>query len=87
MLMESNGHRNNQKCRLLSPVTVSKQPICMQFYYYMYGRNVNKLSVYTKTGNRVSGALWSRRGNQGPSWQVGQVTLRRGNSNFQVIEY
>lgn len=84
MLMQAHGHNNNQKARLLSPMTISKVPMCMTFYYYMYGTGVNKLSIYTKSNGRISGALWSKRGNQGAAWNVGQVTLRTRNRNYQV---
>ena len=85
MLMEANGRRPSQKCQLVSPQIVSKTSTCLQFYYHMYGTQVNGLYVYAKRGNNMGAAIWSMRGNQGSQWQVGQVTLRgRGTNAFNV---
>ena len=51
----------------------------MEFYYHMYGDDVNQLNVYSR---RSSGGvtfnstlLWERRGNQGNRWLRGVVKL------------
>ena len=74
-----------EKARLISPVyqALSSAGLCLNFYYHMYGANTGTLSVYFITGGAVDGstpyplgtAIWSRSGDRGNNWHIGQVSL------------
>ena len=56
----------------LDPTTGS----CLQFWYNMNGRTMGTLNVYTRRQGVLGNPVWTRSGNQGVDWEVGQVTLQ-----------
>ena len=71
-----------QKARVLSPTLPSSSGECLQFYYHMYGAGMGTLNVYTQVGAQQTN-IWTRKGNQGNKWLLGQVTLKNP-SSFKV---
>ena len=72
------------KARLISPVY---RPVrggqCFQFWYHMYGSDIDTLNVYIKTGSNISIPVWSRSGNRGDLWKISQVPVTT-TVNFNV---
>lgn len=61
----------------------------MRFYYFMYGKNVNQLNIYTRTTNNLNflrqwTKLWSQTNAVGNFWMRGAVDIRE-TSMFEVI--
>lgn len=80
----SSPRRPNDKARLISPSVSNTAPLCMQFYYHMYGTHIGRLNVYVKTGTALpSVPVWTKSQNQGNKWTVAQVTIQ-ANSPYQV---
>ena len=64
------------KARLISPVyTPVRGGQCFQFWYHMYGSDIDTLNVYIKTGSNISIPVWSRSGNRGDLWKISQVPV------------
>ena len=47
--------------------------VCIEFYYFMYGRDIDRLNVYWKTNGGEQDLVWTRKGTKGPRWIYGQV--------------
>ena len=85
----------NNTAHLISPTYTGMpgSPLCMKFYYHMYGANVGTLNVYlTSGGSTVQGAnpVWTRNYNQGNFWNLGQVSLYTQSQykvSTQLIEF
>ena len=73
--------RRGDKARFVSedfpPVRGSR---CLNFWYHMYGRTIDTLKIYIKTGPGNSSSaetpIWQLSGNFGNQWLNGQVPLR-----------
>ena len=73
------------KARLISPlVTSSSNARCLEFWYHMYGADVNTLNVYTNTTSLES-LVFSVSGLQGNEWNKAQVNLQVAQA-FQVSQ-
>ncbi|XP_075707331.1 enteropeptidase [Rhinoderma darwinii] len=67
-----------QVIRLLSlPLMLSSSsgPLCLSFWYHMYGVRVYRLSVLIILTNNSEEVVFSKEGNYGPNWNFGQVSL------------
>ena len=65
--------------RLISPPILPSSPVCLTFWYHMYGDTIGTLNVSSLSGNSDSpDLLWSRSGNQSNGWLSGDVTIRHG---------
>lgn len=80
----SSPRRPNDKARIISGQVTNMATSCLTFYYHMYGRNIGTLNVYMRQNNRNGVAIWSRRRNQGNTWNIAQVTLKAAKS-YQVF--
>lgn len=68
----SSPRRPNDKAVLTLKGGSYQQPMCLSFFYHMYGRNINRLNVYNR------GALvWSKVGQQGNAWKKAEVPITR----------
>ncbi|KAM3933981.1 enteropeptidase [Leptodactylus fuscus] len=79
-----------QRLRLVSiPLTPSSstlEPLCLSFWYYMYGVNVYCLSVLIIFPNDTEQVIFSKEGNYGPNWNFGQVTLNETSGTKVAFE-
>ncbi|XP_048201899.1 enteropeptidase [Perognathus longimembris pacificus] len=65
-----------ERIGLLSlPLEPTVEPVCLSFWYFMYGENVYKLSVNISSGNSMEKTIFQKEGNYGANWNYGQVTL------------
>ncbi|CAF4656156.1 unnamed protein product, partial [Rotaria magnacalcarata] len=53
----------NQRCRIVSEEIQGQK--CLQFWYYMYGMDVDTLNVYIKVNNNKGKPVWTRTRDQG----------------------
>ncbi|XP_054714592.1 LOW QUALITY PROTEIN: MAM and LDL-receptor class A domain-containing protein 2-like [Uloborus diversus] len=77
----------NEKAWLLSHVfhSLSVGKCEMRFYYFMYGKYVNQLNIYTRNEvNRTLQRLWTQTGEVGNFWMRGKVSID-DTAPFQVI--
>ncbi|XP_046571399.1 MAM and LDL-receptor class A domain-containing protein 1-like [Haliotis rubra] len=72
---EATNRANGDIARILSPTYHDSQAMCVNFYYHMYGSMMGTFNVYAQVGNNTGRPLFSRRGNQGNKWTVGQATV------------
>ena len=62
--------------RLISPPILPSRPVCLIFWYHMYGATIGTLKVSSLTGNSDSpNLLWSRSGNHSNWWFIGDVRI------------
>uniref|UniRef100_A0A673WPP3 Transmembrane serine protease 15 n=1 Tax=Salmo trutta TaxID=8032 RepID=A0A673WPP3_SALTR len=70
----------------------SKEPMCLKFWYHMYGENVHRLRVLVvrRSTSVVREAsvivVFQKEGNYGDSWNFGQVTLNSTADATVVLE-
>ncbi|XP_056004045.1 uncharacterized protein LOC125661029 [Ostrea edulis] len=48
---------------------------CLSFAYNMFGRHVNKLTLFAEGTNTAKASLWSKEGNQGSDWLIAKVNV------------
>ncbi|XP_036737451.2 enteropeptidase [Manis pentadactyla] len=51
------------------------EPVCLSFWYFMYGENVYKLSINISSDQNMEKTVFQKEGNYGENWNYGQVTL------------
>ena len=74
--------RQGQKAQLFSATISTTQPVCVTFYYHMFGIHIGSLNVYVKTA-ALGQPVWTRKGVQQNQWVQGQVSINP-TQNFQV---
>ncbi|KAK0137138.1 MAM and LDL-receptor class A domain-containing protein 2 [Merluccius polli] len=83
MYIEADGMTHGDSSRLLSPQCEYRGPVCLQFWYHMYGSatamalNIYKLKLTAEK-------IWSMANNQGPEWRSASVDIKDSGS-FQII--
>ncbi|UJR31098.1 hypothetical protein I4U23_018606, partial [Adineta vaga] len=74
----------DQRCRIVSE-EISGQK-CIQFWYHMYGMDVDTLNVYIKMNGQLNKPVWTRSRNQGDKWLKGQYAIfPPANTKFQIV--
>ena len=87
--IETSRKRANMTARIISGSLGSLGsghsygPICVSFWYHMYGAHVNVLNLYQQEADMRGAPLWTKQGNQGNKWIQAQVDVR-GRSGDQV---
>ncbi|CAF4044180.1 unnamed protein product, partial [Rotaria sordida] len=74
----------NQRSRIISEEIQGQR--CLQFWYHMYGMDVNTLNVYIKINGQLGKPVWTRTRNQGNQWLKGQYAIfPPENTKFQIV--
>ncbi|CAF4185562.1 unnamed protein product, partial [Rotaria sp. Silwood2] len=83
--MESSfPQKPNQRCRIISEEIEGQR--CLQFWYHMYGMDVDTLNVYLKINGQLGKPVWTRARNQGNQWLKGQYAIfPPENTKFQIV--
>ncbi|XP_053421792.1 enteropeptidase isoform X2 [Nycticebus coucang] len=68
------GRQERVELRSL-PLDPTLEPVCLSFWYYMYGENVYKLSINIISDQNMEKTIFQKEGNYGENWNYGQVTL------------
>ena len=53
----------NHRCRIVSEEITGQR--CLQFWYHMYGMDIDTLNIYVKTNGQLNKPVWTRSRNQG----------------------
>uniref|UniRef100_H0V5F5 Enteropeptidase n=2 Tax=Cavia porcellus TaxID=10141 RepID=H0V5F5_CAVPO len=69
------GGRSERVGLLSLPLSPSSNPVCLSFWYYMYGDYVYKLSINISSDETMEKTVFQKEGNYGQQWNYGQVTL------------
>ncbi|XP_043849396.1 enteropeptidase [Dromiciops gliroides] len=78
------GNRK-ERVRLSSlPLVPSSDPVCLSFWYFMYGENVYRLSINISSKYDVEKMIFHKEGNYGETWNYGQVTINE-KVEFEVL--
>ncbi|KAK2859692.1 hypothetical protein Q5P01_004312 [Channa striata] len=74
-----------EKSFIINSVHLSpfKQPMCLSFWYHMFGENVHKLLVFLSSPDFLE--VFSKEDNYGDNWNYGQVTLNVTTKSTQVV--
>eukprot|EP00058_Branchiostoma_floridae_P027396 XP_002612887.1 hypothetical protein BRAFLDRAFT_227876 [Branchiostoma floridae] len=73
------------KAELLSPMFGHSGTTCkLNFWYHMYGANIDGLTMYLKIGEQRR-PLWSANGDHGDVWNNAVVSIPPCTANFQVL--
>ena len=86
MYIESSAPRRpGQKAWLVSKQIGFSTPMCLNFYYHMYGTQIGSLNVYVKTGVALpSTPVWTKSQNQGQMWNLAQATIQATTQPYRV---
>ncbi|XP_034436879.1 enteropeptidase-like isoform X2 [Hippoglossus hippoglossus] len=71
------------------PLTPSTQPMCLSFWYHMFGDDIHRLRVLLLRSNPAVTLVFQRDGNYGDHWNYGQVTLNlttKGTVEFEALK-
>lgn len=83
MYIEGDSAIQGDPARLLSSACHYSGPVCLQFWYHMYGSaTAMTLNMYLLQGNLAT-KIWSVKNNHGQEWHLGQVDINVF-SPFQV---
>eukprot|EP00794_Sanderia_malayensis_P017044 gene17044-18759_t len=81
-----------ERARIESEVLMgSSAGNCLTFWYHMKGAHIGALRVYMKINGVSQSILWTLSGEQRsssaqqPSWLQGQIPLRSGRRNYQLV--
>ncbi|WAR26346.1 LOW QUALITY PROTEIN: HMCN1-like protein [Mya arenaria] len=72
----SSPRQTNEKAWLESQLIAARHPLCLSFWFSMYGSSIGQLNIYEYDGSQRPGKIaWSLDGNQGNKWQQANVPL------------
>jgi len=90
--IESSAPRLENETAQIQSATITPygtNPICLKFWYNMYGSSIGELNVYLKSENDSATEIvkvWSLHGDQGQGWHQAQVPVTSSNT-FRVCVF
>ncbi|CAH1790069.1 unnamed protein product [Owenia fusiformis] len=74
--------QDGDRAHLMTPLLTMSAGDKLEWYYHMYGADIDELNVYRKDGDILT-RLWGRSGEIGNVWNLGSVTLPAG--TYQLV--
>uniref|UniRef100_A0A8W8MGF7 Metalloendopeptidase n=1 Tax=Magallana gigas TaxID=29159 RepID=A0A8W8MGF7_MAGGI len=71
----SSPRKPGDKAIIRTTVPLPEKAGCLSFAYNMFGRNVNKLSLFLEDFGSTKTELWSKTGNQGSDWLTADINV------------
>ncbi|XP_067661409.1 uncharacterized protein [Haliotis asinina] len=68
-------YKRESSALLKSPLFSPSPAYCLQFWYNMFGHDIQDLKVYVKIGNGLRYLLWSRSGQVSSKWKRGVINI------------
>lgn len=85
MYIETSAPRRpGDKARLISPAVNGAAPMCLKFWYHMFGTHIKSLNIYLSQNGTLGTAVWTRNGNQGNKWKQGSFQIAGGSATSQI---
>ncbi|CAF1538469.1 unnamed protein product, partial [Adineta steineri] len=76
--------QSNQRCRIQTEEIEGQR--CIQFWYHMYGMDIDTLNIYIKINGQLNKPVWTRSRNQGNLWLKGQYAIfPPANTKYQIV--
>lgn len=76
MFIEGDNVNQGDSARLLSSMCHYNSPLCLHFWYHMYGSAAAMaINIYLLKDNKTT-KLWSMMNNQGPVWHQVYIDIR-----------
>ncbi|XP_069133149.1 MAM and LDL-receptor class A domain-containing protein 1-like [Argopecten irradians] len=90
MYTEASGRQPGNKARLISPIYQNPTtPVCLKFWYHMFGANTGQaLNVYKMARGVLGSPIWTKSGSSGNQWLVASVNIpvaSQSNSPYQIV--
>ncbi|KAK7094855.1 MAM and LDL-receptor class A domain-containing protein 1-like [Littorina saxatilis] len=82
--LESSEGKIGDAADLHSPSLQLTNPLCVQFWYNMYGADIDTLSLWTKSSKGKQSMIWSKSGDQGQGWQEAKVSMTQAPDGGQT---
>ncbi|XP_064017353.1 neuropilin-2 isoform X4 [Pogoniulus pusillus] len=83
--LRSNGRREGQRARLISPtIYLPRSAVCMVFQYQVWGSNGVMLRVWREASQEHK-ALWVITEDQGEEWREGRIILPSYDMEYRIV--
>ncbi|XP_044167154.1 neuropilin-1a-like isoform X1 [Acropora millepora] len=85
MFIESSTYYQTDVSAVLASDVIGKgEIICIQFWYYMRGQDIDSLKINIRT-DKTKTLIWQLTGEQGNKWAFGQVGHKDDSASYQVL--
>ncbi|KAL9985328.1 hypothetical protein ACROYT_G007718 [Oculina patagonica] len=76
--IETSRPRKTGDKAILTLQGANSKPVCLSFYYHMYGKTINQLNIYNR-----GKVIWTMTGEQGNAWKKAEVSIS-GNYDLKI---
>lgn len=86
MYIEATSKKFGDTAQLVSPIVNATERQCVEFYYHMYGKDINELKVLKREvkAPMTETPIWSLKGTQENWWNQGLVDINKAGDPYNV---